>query len=330
MARKYDGLSIRGKVKARFLGGLLALSIVATGGVYYSSQLHNANAIGGGLTFSKIATHPRASKLLNTPYSGGAIIHSLYYKDGKLYSGYGDWNGNSDSRGPVEGRTAIIPYDVVEKTWDSAGELIIGGEAIDSIREFNGDIYIPNLDPSIYGLGGYATNATGGWSLNNAVPEAVHVFDIASPGLNELWLFGATHNPAGGGGGAATAWRSTDNGANWSVVKQESSKPSNSTGGLERYYWGAALNGKVFMHAADISPRTPMHRFDTVTGTWSDVPSSNGQCRTHVGGSVVFGDKVVCAGGYRADGSAGPVAFDDNGVFSAVDIPSTQAVSDST
>lgn len=270
------------------------------------------------IALTQITTHPRASQLLDTPFQGGAALKSIAIHDGKLYAGYGDWYNNSDSAGPSAGRTAVLPFDLSSGTWETANEIFTGSEANDTIRALNGHLYLPTTDPSSFGIGGYATNDSGVWQNHFSLPEATHVFDIASPRTNELWLFGSMANPAGGG--MAAAWRSLDNGTTWQMVKQDGSDPPTSGAGYEGYYWGASLNHKVFMQARDINPQTPFHRFDIDTGQWSTIPESNGRCFGYISSVVVFMNKVVCSSGLIGE-HLETVAFDENGVFTSTHLP---------
>ena len=272
-----------------------------------------------GMQFAEIGTHPRADALLSDgQHYSGAELRDLAISGGKLYAGYGDWNSNSDSWGPSAGRTALVPFDIASRTFESQNEVMIGSEAILNIREINGALYIPTIDPSIHGSGGYATNESGSWVVHNVIPDAVHVFDVANLVVSDLdgsdlWLFGARDNyvPGDDTVGRAVAWRSIDGGATWQEEYSDGSDPGQGAG-FERYYWGQKVGSKLFIHAAGTVPESPMRSFDGAS--WQDYGYEN-RCDSAYNRVVTFNNTLVCGTGYIDGGYVEGLTVDQNGVF---------------
>lgn len=217
--------------------------------------------------------------------------------DGTLVAGYGDWNSNVDSFGVPAGRVGVVPLNLATKQWGSI--TYAGSEALDTVRQFDGKLYTVTTDPSdqkasgqaTSNESGYMTNQSGGWQFVSDGQRSEHLFDMQKAGSNEYWLFGASQDSA------ATAWRSTDGGAHWQVARQDTSAPGQTTG-YERYYWGAVLNGKVYMHAGGTNPAVPGRIYDTASDTWSDWAGAADFCSTTSAKQVVTYDgSIVCADG---------------------------------
>jgi len=276
--------------KTLFVAALLCSAIFA------ANLPSDATAAWSPMTFNQLATHPYAGqsgyKYGNSVMPAGRTLADMgVTRDGKLIAGYGDWDGNSDSNGVPEGRVGIVPYNISSNTWGTI--IYTGTEAMETIRSINGSLYVPSTDPSAYGQGGYATNNRGSWAVHKPVPAAIHVFDVASLGQHDLWLFGS--QGIGNGNGAATAWRTTDGGSTWNEVKRDESMPQNAGYGFERYYWGAALKGKVYMHATSAVPYPPMRVYDQATDSWSDSDVNLG-CWDNARTIVVFDGTLLCQG----------------------------------
>ena len=284
-----------------------------------------AHALQGQIIdITKIATQPQAAVGI-TGYGGNtwdASIHAIAFDGDSLIAGYGDWNFNSDSAGGPDAHTGIQLLDLTTKQWGSLTRT--GTESNSIFRTINGHLYAPTTDPSTGG-GGWATNASGTWTTHfpSELQNAVHIFDIASltNSDQDLWLFGATNNPPSGSddtAGLATIWHSIDGGQTWQTVQTDGSTPVNATGGFERYYWGAALNGKIYAQAADTSPQAPMRVYNSSTQTWSTL-SYQTSCTTMLRQVVTFDGQIICDGTdngfYTFDGSLHAQIFiQDNSV----------------
>lgn len=80
--------------------------------------------------------------------------------DGRLVAGYGDWGSNVDSFGVNEGGVYSVPLDLATGEWEMQHAIRAGSEALDTIREINGDLYMPTTDPSDSGLRGSGPQQT--------------------------------------------------------------------------------------------------------------------------------------------------------------------------
>jgi len=300
--------------------------VVGVAGFIGAHIKDSAPASALNMRFSKVGTHPRSSALVDTEYWYGPQLQDLAVSGGKLYAGYGDWDSNSDSWGPSTGRTALVPFDLASHTFESQNEIMTGSEAITNIREINGSLYVPTTDPSIHGTGGYLTNEGGTWQRVDAVPDAVHVFDVATLDGNDLWLFGSRDNYPPGDGSVARAmtWHSTDGGQTWNEAISDGSEPGQGYG-YERYYWGQRAGSKLFMHASSTMPQTPMRSFD---GTNNVTYDNSVTCSSRGHLVVQFLGKVVCSEGWIGDSYAGIVSIDENGVGTDVNYPSGGYIND--
>jgi hypothetical protein len=227
---------------------------------------------------------------LAKPTSSGKTIRSLTMDNGKFYVGYGDYAQNS-------GPTKVSTFDPVTRTFAESG-LTAPTEEITTFRKINGKMYAPWTDPtgSATANQGFSTNASGTWTNEFKAP-AEHVYDVASLNGSDLWMVGSAKNVEDGKGGAA-AYRSIDGGASWSLVAKDTSVTET---GYERYYWAAALNGKMYMQAHD----TDGALLRIFNGTsWSSMAVK--PCHTVEARAVeVFKGKIICTNYTR-----GVVAFD--------------------
>ena len=279
------------------------------------------------LEFEQIAIHPYASKTgydatSTNYYTGTKLCQSSWCPvgqelrdigithDGKLVAGYGEWDSNVDSFGVSAGGVYVVPYDIATGAWETGSAIRAGSEAIDSIVEIGGDLYIPQTDPSDKAPTGFASGNTKGYVTNRGgtwhfvqIKDAMgvpfvnmeHLFDMASLDGSDLWLFGSGCVGGNCYNNAGTALRSTDGGATWARTHQDVSTVSPS--GFERDYWGAALNNKMYTQAFGTSPSTPMRIYDGATSTWSSVPNTAGSpiCPTISPNLVItFDNAIVC------------------------------------
>ncbi len=273
------------------LAAVLVFGVVIAQNAPASTRTAHASA--SGLSFELLTTHPYASQsgFTNGVYSctttfcpaGQDIVTLRFAADGTLIAGYGDWGGNSDSNGVAAGRVGVVPYNPQTNTWGVM--TYAGSESLNRIREINGALYIPFTDPSIHGRGGYLTNVSGAWVRREVVPEAIHVFDIAQRVPGELWLFGSIADP-NSSANLAAAWRSTDNGATWSI---------NHTQPGFSYRWGVSLDGKILTQS-DAYPWLDMQVFDGATWSDNSLPAGYGMCIGAYPSEIVelYQSKVAC------------------------------------
>lgn len=231
------------------------------------------------LSFTELATHPQASAQSTDQ---GKTLNNLRIFDGKLFAAYGDYNANT---GPID----INPFDLNSGTFDGVA-LSVPSEALGTWKEINGKLYTPTIDPTCSGTcsAGYAVYTPGsGWEMQTPV-NAEHIFDIETLTGTDIWLFGSA------GGATSTAWRSTDGGANFSVAQTYENEPGSDN--TERYYWGAAMDGKMYMQSDYSGHQNPVQIFD---GTNWTTGTTDLLCRVGNGGatprSVVFAGRIVCS-----------------------------------
>lgn len=290
-----------------------SLAIVMATGSLIAPTLNAAADQLPTISMAGIAVQPEAAVGWTTGYNNSnwsGAIHSIAFDENSLIAGYGDWDFNSDSSGGPNARTGIRSLNLTTKHWGSL--LYTNTEANDVFRTINGVLYAPTTDPSNNsptGGGGWATNASGTWQtfFPSDLSRAVHIFDIASLSTpdKDLWLFGATNNPANGNDGSrglATVWHSTDGGQTWQTTQTDGSTPADATGGFERYYWGAAINGKLYTQAEGISPQSPMRVYDGASGTWSSLPYQP-NCAAGSDHQVdTFDNQIICNADYADSG----------------------------
>ena len=221
--------------------------------------------------------------------SSGKTIRSLTLDGGKFYVGHGDYINNS-------GATKVATFDPTTRTFAESG-LTAPTEEITTYRKINGKLYAPWTDPtgSATSNQGFSTNASGTWTNEFKAP-AEHVFDVATLTGTDLWMVGSARWGTGGG---AAAYRSTDGGKTWALAMKDTSA---TYGGYERYYWAAALNGKMYMQAKDVYGGAPLRAFDG--RSWSTVSLT--PCTAVEARAVeVFAGKILCPNYLK-----GLVAFD--------------------
>ena len=231
------------------------------------------------LNFTELGTHPQAASQAT---STGKTLNKLQLFGGKLFAAYGDYNANT---GPI----SINPYDIANGSFD--GEAIqVFAESLGNWKVIDNKLYTTTIDATCSGScpSGYAAgDANGTWQVNTPV-NAEHIFDIATLTGTDIWLFG-------GSGDTAYVWRSTDAGQNWIVVQTNNVNPGDGDDS-ERYYWGQAMDGKMYMQA-DVFGNTQAVQIyygtNWTSGT-TDIICGRG---TSAGGPnpVVFDHKIVCA-----------------------------------
>ncbi|WP_156971583.1 WD40/YVTN/BNR-like repeat-containing protein [Knoellia flava] len=228
---------------------------------------------------------------MEKPNDSGRTIRSLTLDNGRFFVGYGDYLENG-------GPTKVTTFDPATRTFAETG-LTAPTEEVTTFRRINGKLYAPWTDPtgSATANQGFSTNASGTWTNEFKAP-AEHVYDVASLNGTDLWMVGSAKNVVSGKGGAA-AYRSTDRGATWTLVAADT---SNVETGYERYYWAAAINGKMYLQAHNVAEGAPLRIFNGTS--WSTL--SLNPCNTVESRAVeVFKGNIICTNYGR-----GVVAFD--------------------
>jgi hypothetical protein len=227
------------------------------------------------LEFTELATHPQAAA---EPAVWQRQITELTLFNGKLLAGYGDYNSNT---GPV----SINPYDIDTDSFEGVS-VVFPSESIGNWKEINGKLYTTNIDARSCTncATGYAVSTNGSdWEVKSPI-TGLHVYDIETLTGTDLWLFGSS----GAGDGAATVWRSLDDGETWDEVDTPAS-------GV-RYYWGKAMSGKMYIQAfSGNNQDNPVQVFD---GTNWTTGATDPVCYAgdYNGGPnpVIFHDEIVC------------------------------------
>lgn len=226
------------------------------------------------LSFTSLGTNPSAS---SQSTANGKQIKRLKVFNNKLYSGYGDWLVNT---GPIQ----VRPYDLDQNQFLTS-QVSVPTEAIENLREINGKLYSTTIDPTCSGscASGYAVGEP--WTTSMPL-TAEHLFDMSTLTGTDLWAFGGSTE-------TALAWRSTDNGANWNIVQTENRDPGSDDS--ERYYWGAELNGKMYMQS-DVSTITAGVRIFDGTSWSTGTADTICKVNTKTPSPVVFAGHIICNG----------------------------------
>lgn len=254
------------------IAGVAATSVIVS----------TSHAAPGDLDFTQIGTHPQAT---SQPTERGRTIRDIHIVGGKVYMGYGDYDANT---GPID----INPFDLSTEAFDGS-VLNVPTEELAAFRAIGNKLYAPMTDPRLPWSSnvGYAEMSEGGTWSNQFKFPAVHVFDMATLDGNDLWAVGSAEQP--GGHIAATAYRSVDGGATWQITMTDVSSPVESGSGLERYYWLAPLNGKMYIYARDVSPSSSIRVFDG--SSWTTSGSSDPCTAIEPNKVVVFEGALVCS-----------------------------------
>jgi hypothetical protein len=275
-------LKIKRSNTLKFLVAFAAIAGIAT--AYIGTFRASVDAASGGVAFEHFATHPYASKTgydktSKNYYTGqllcptnrdfcpdGQTINDMgITANGELVAGYGEWNSNVDSFGVAEGGVYVVPLKLSDGTWGN-NPIRAGSEALDVIREIDGDIYAPTTDPSdkiatgqtTNNQAGYITSQGGNWRFVRVSNRMLHTFDVAKLAGKGIWVVGSD-NWNGSDPAVAVAYHSADDGATWQLSTNDDSTPPGAAE-WERYYWLARLNDKLYLHAAHVQPESPTYK----------------------------------------------------------------------
>ncbi|MCA9344462.1 hypothetical protein KC946_01365, partial [Candidatus Saccharibacteria bacterium] len=252
---------------------IFALLLLAVSAV---SPVNAANSV--TLSFTELATHPQAAAQST---STGKQINKLKIFNNKLFVGFGDYGSNT---GPI----SINPFDLTTNSFD--GETVsVPTESLGNWKEINGRLYTTTIDPTCSATcpAGYAVSDDGvSWIVKTPI-NAEHIFDVETLTGTDIWLFGSA------GGPTAKAWRSIDDGETWSVVQTYENVPGDNN--TERYYWGVALSGSMYMQSNYGGYQNPLQIFDGTS--WSEDTTDN-LCPTGSESKgpnpVVFNSSIYC------------------------------------
>lgn len=263
------------KGKTLFFASLLLLPSILNILIFFSPKVEAASS----LTFTDLGTHPQAAAQSTNV---GKTISKIEIYNNQLIAGYGDWNANT---GPI----VINPYDLNTSSF-LGSQLSAPVEALYSMKVIDGKLIIPGTDPTCSGTcsAGYVLGLPNGtWQMKTPI-SAEHVLGVATLTGTDIWLFGSA------GGATATAWRSTDDGATWNAVQTHTQVPGGNN--TERYYWGAALNGTMYMQSSLIPNDIPVQSFNGTTWDQATINPSKDLCGGNLSiyNPVVFDNKIIC------------------------------------
>lgn len=204
------------------------------------------------------------------PTATGKQLLELRVHDGKVYAGYGDYGANT---GPI----TVSSYSPGASAFTS--EAVSQTEAIYNLREINGKLFAPAIDPH----GEVSDYAVGGPWEDRKGPGAWHVFDMVTLTGTDLWMVGSHGNDA-------VAWRSLDGGTTWNESLRVAPQ---SAGDYARFYFAGVLKGTLYVQAADMSGGTHPKSRMTTGAEWSEGPAllaagEIGSKATEFNGKLVF------------------------------------------
>jgi hypothetical protein len=253
---------VRGGAAVRWRSGVAAcVAVLAAPGCQKPSNGPPAEC--AACTWQRLALHPEAAA---QPTATGKALMALVPWRGRLYIGYGDYQANTG------------PIDIT--VWDPAlGRFVTvhtsDTEAIYNYRAIGNSLWAPATDRRT--RADYAVGEP--WRDERPVTVA-HAYDIATLDGRDLWLVGS----AEGGAYPATAWRSRDGGASWSVGRESA--------GTGRYYFAAVYHQQLYLENWWERPLGPSEVFDGAQWTAGPelLPAGGHGFRP-----MVFSDRLVYA-----------------------------------
>ncbi len=191
----------------------------------------------------------------------GKRIGSLFPYDGRLYVGYGDFDGNT---GPI----AVLSFGLTEGGFNA--DQVLPTEEILRWAVLDGVLYTADIDPDSHqGVGGAyrLDGADGTWETTAPIEEAVHTFDVAAFD-GRLWA--ATGCSPGASARVAS---SSDLGETWD---EEHATAAPDDGGFSRYNFFGPTPTRMFVsgrvHYELLDDAAPFSLVYTPVGdTWVEV-----------------------------------------------------------
>src|SRR6266567_6985783 len=209
-----------------------------------------------GPAWAPLAAHPQAS--LQPATKNGAPTVARYLWNLKawnehLYAGYGDYGANGVSF--LGTQFAITPFDPKSGSFASSPVFQFDAEAVPLYRDIAGRLFAPNMDVAyaVRSTKNFAFGTKSGAWAEHSEQLAVHIFDVATLNLTDVWMVGADCTAADCNQTSAVAWRSTDGGATFQISK--STDPPVRPGGIydfSRFYFAGVLNNRLYVQAVDI------------------------------------------------------------------------------
>jgi hypothetical protein len=189
----------------------------------------------GAQQLELVASRDQIPGLADQPTTRGQVLGVLHAFDGRLHLGYGDYNDNT---GPI----AMHAWDPQLERFVALG--VTPTEEIQRLFAAHGALYSPAIDPDGHEESGGVYRLDCGadaWSVQTAIPGAVHVYDVAAQGDT---LYACTGSATGE---PALVMGSEDRGASWTTLLSRKS----AAGRFSRFYFMAATPELVFVSGRD-------------------------------------------------------------------------------
>ncbi len=218
--------------KQRFSAFVVAIFVIAGVGYFGYGALRNFQA--QATAFEYVGTHPQAS---TETTDRAKSIKSLINWNGKIYSGYGDWDANT---GPV----SISPFDPATGKFSTTPEFVSETEAIEIFKVINKKLYAVHVDPrggwgATYSVADNSSGTPTWQNIQGRIPYT-HTYGITA-GFSPSEMFISGQSDEGSATNeVAKIYRTTDEGATWT---QSLSVPSR--GGFNRMMLIAKFNNKI-------------------------------------------------------------------------------------
>ena len=160
----------------------------------------------------------------------------------RIYFGGGDWGLN---QGPVPIWSLFLhSLENGERVSRVVAEQPVFGEAVEFLREIEGQLYIPDIDPSDpWSLGNIYALGAEGWFKYRSLDNAVHVFDVIGFQGVLVASAGVVENDTG----LAGLFTSADQGVSWARVPASEAEAKKSY----RFWRMAEFGDRLFIGKAN-------------------------------------------------------------------------------
>ncbi len=167
--------------------------------------------------WQRVATHPEAAAA--SPTWGARWLWALYPWRGRLFVGYGSFNGANP-------RAVIRAFDPRTGRFSAAPAFATNNEALGIFRAVRGRLYAPTMDAHDGGLGpqdfAVTTDEHGDAWTDHAERPMYHTWDVGTLDGKDIWFVGtgASQSCRYDYCSDAVAYRSTDNGQTFTEMKR--------------------------------------------------------------------------------------------------------------
>ncbi len=221
---------------------IFAIAVLAVAGLSYIGYNGYRDFRGQATALQYVGTHPQA--VVETT-DRAQQLGALTAWNGKIYTGYGDWDRNT---GPM----SVTPFDPATGKFAATPEFTSETESVEIFKIIDKKLYALHVDPrggwgATYSVAD-ASSGTPVWQNVTGKIPYTHTFGITQ-GLapNEIFISGQS-DEGSATNEVAKVYRSTDGGNTWS---QSLSIPSR--GGFNRMMFIAKLNGKIYAQNMSMS-----------------------------------------------------------------------------